>query len=657
MRRLFILVSLTVGAFSCASPSAKTAAGDGASDRNTDIPGSIDRIEDPVVVLGAQLSQLQQVDAGSIVAFSRVEGAWVQVPVQVDERVVQDFCEIYGKSSGRWGSEPACKTNRVVEALFYADPETFTGPDTNPAFDADDELVFMARDGGDRVVDWSAPEGVVAGSGVELSLLDDTDEAWIYLFERQDPGLEPGAGRDYVRYQLSLHGIDYKTEYDLYGYNCGGDDGRCEPSMTEDSVIEGAVYSRHFAARWVTDRLQITAGDATGVDILDLHQSRFGPDSCGRHVLTYSTAEGAFVANKDGPVRAIRSYLGANSGPLTQRDHHFYDHREDIVTHLRVHAISKGLMDLFDYSEAAVGMTYFNDLNPDGLTIDGVPDAANDTAAQQWELVTGPQGSLVMTGLIDVSFDVSFAHFFWADERDPSYHQCNTSDTLDAPDSQAFGTSGTWLDGPLPDTDPKNGSSDHSMNTRVIYFQPPGLDVASAQALAQRAAAPVAVRTRPIGLAGTGEDCGDGTCGPGEDASCALDCLPVDGSCGDTLCLPPETSAVCPADCGGSDEGVDDCGDGVCDGSVENELSCASDCWPAYTDALDCAERACDGLLDACADEAECVELVVCVADCVATGSGATQCISDCATTAETPASEVDAATELLVCGSSSGCF
>ena len=208
--------------------------------------------------------------------------------MQVDERLIQDFCEIYGKSSGLWNGEPACKTSKVVTALFYADAGTFTGADPDPLLDLDDEVVFMARDGGDRVGTWSDPAGVVPGSGVELELRDGDDLAWVYLFQRDGSELEPSANEDYIQYTFSLKGLDYKTDYDLYGTSCGGEDATCNPTMTEESIIEGAAYTRRFVARWVTDFLQITAGDSTGVDILDLHQSRFGPDNCGRHVLTYS---------------------------------------------------------------------------------------------------------------------------------------------------------------------------------------------------------------------------------------------------------------------------------------------------------------------------------------------------------------------------------
>ena len=655
MNRLHLTILLLSFTLGCSTDGKPTPTG------SSDLPGGLTRAEDPVVLTGAHVSSLGGADARDIVAFARQNDAWKQIPVQVDERLVQDFCEIYGKSSGRWEAEPACKTSKVVTALFYADAETFTGADPDPSLDLDDEVVFMARDGGDRVGTWSDPAGVVPGSGVELTLQDGDDQAWVYLFEREGDGLEADAGADYVQYSFSLEGVDYKSEYDLYGTGCGGEDAICNPTMTEDSTIEGAAYTRHFVARWMTDELQITAGDATGVDILDLHQSRFGPESCGRHVLTYSTAEGAFIANIDGPVRAIRSYLGANSGPLTQRDHLFYDRREDIVTQLRVHATSQGIMDLMDYSEAAIGMTYFNDLNPDGLTIDGIEDTANEEGVPQWELITGEQGSLVMTGTINSSFDATMARFFWADDTTPSFPQCDTSTILDAPDSHAFGMSGVWLDGALPDTDPKNGSVEHTLTRRMLYYREPGLALESALALVAGAQQPVEVRARPAGSPIDADACGDGTCSDGEAGTCALDCLPVDGSCGDTVCLPPENSTSCPSDCAFDPSDVstppDDCGDGTCDPAVENELSCAADCWPEYSDALECARASCGGELDACADEDGCVSLVLCVAECVETGGNATACIEDCAT--ETGATEFErtSATDLLICGNANDCF
>jgi len=160
--------------------------------------------------------------------------------------------------------------------------------------------------------------------------------------------LNPGAGRDYVTYQFTLLAGTYPTNYNLgKGPN------------PENSIISNAWYRTHFSDRWIRDELNIYAGGAGGLDILDRHKDMFGPGVCNRTENTFSDGEGAFIANKDGPVRAIRSYLGANSGPITQRDHFFYERRQDMLTHLRVHPIP-GLIDLYDYSTNAIGMVYFN---------------------------------------------------------------------------------------------------------------------------------------------------------------------------------------------------------------------------------------------------------------------------------------------------------
>ncbi|MEM6294138.1 MAG: hypothetical protein AAGA54_22860 [Myxococcota bacterium] len=622
-----------------------------------DIPGALDRDEDPVVVLGAQLGALREVDAGDVVAFARVDGGWSQVPVQVDERAVKDFCEVYGENSGLWNPSgaPPCGTDGALTSLVYTDSNTFTGPDPQPQLDDDDEVVFMAQDAGDRVGPWAEPEGVVAGSGVELELADGDDRAYIYLFERDGKALQPSAGRRYVEYAFALaDGIDYDTNYDLYGFNCGGDAPNCNPSMTEDSTVQTASYTSHFAARWVGDELTITTEGAPGVDILDIRQGRFGPDTCARHVLTYSTSRGAYVANKNGPVRAIRSVIGANSGPLTMRTHRFYEQREDIVTNLRVHALGVGIMAVFDYSPEAIGMTYFNDLNPQGLLIDGVPDEVDESGVAEWEMVTGDQGTLVMTGTVDTSLNTESARFFWADDVEPDFLQCDTSQTLDAPDASAYGTSGTWFEGALPNTDPRS-TSDHLMFSKVVYVQAPNLPMDDAMRLVEHAREPIAAFARAMGDRGTGESCGDGICGDGE--SCTFDCAPVDGSCGDTICETPETSTTCPEDCPGGKESPTACGDTVCDPALENQLLCTQDCWPAAAGPLNCIDNACESLYQACADEDECVALVVCVAPCLQGGGEAEACLATCSDTVAASPMNAEVADGLLACGTKAGCL
>ena len=345
----------------------------------------VSRPEDPVVVTGRTLTPLLGVAPDRVAAFRREAGAWVPIPVQVDERALVDF-----------GSEPSANgvpgsTGTVygtqaigVAVLQYTDPETWVGPDPNPAVDRNDEVALMARDAGDQALGAEPPEHVDAATGLELSITDPLEpgaQSWVYLFAH-DGTLDPSAGQHLVDYDFSLASGDYKATYL-----------RAEGPNPEDSTVTTAAYAHHFSDRWVDDELHVTVGDATGVDILDRHRNQFAPFECGRSEDTFSDGEGAFVVNRVGPVRAIRSYVGANSGPLSQRTHLFYEARHEILSDLRVHPIP-GMMEIFDYSPAAAGMTYRNSAMGADVTIDGVPDVVS-TARSFWEMVRGAQGSLI----------------------------------------------------------------------------------------------------------------------------------------------------------------------------------------------------------------------------------------------------------------------
>src|SRR4051812_12965165 len=409
---------------------------------------TLNRPEDPVVMTGAQLPALQRVAAGDVVAFRYVNG-WQQMPVQVDERKQVNFTTVY---------------NNTVSANFtttvYADPGTFTGADSNANVDADDEIAFMAKDVGVQAPsDATTPAGAVAGSGVKVkvhSSLGSGSDGWIYLYKRSD-NLSPGAGVSYVNYNFNLLSGAYKTTYKL-----------TDGPNPEDSTVTTPYYVDHFSDRWLNDQIKVKTGNASEADILDRHKATLGPGSCGRSEDTFDDAEGAFIANKSGPVRAIRSYIGANSGPLTQREHIFYEQREDIRTFLRVHAVP-GPWDFFDYSAAADGMKYRNNLNTGGVTIDGNPDSA--TAGRiDWETVDGPQGGLSMVHTLSTDAPGLNVTSHYLDDSTPG----TGAETQCTGDAQAFGESGPWINSNLPNTDPRNAPFNNLASTRSIYFEEPG---------------------------------------------------------------------------------------------------------------------------------------------------------------------------------------
>ncbi len=431
---------------------------------------TLDRDRDPVVLTGLDLPSFSGLPVDRIAAF-RFQAGWIQIPIQVDERDVVTFNQVYG------GGYPQAEG---IDVETYTDPGTYVGADTDPLFDGDDELVFMAADAGDRTaLAWNRPPGLIAGSGIEVAISDPLDGGmgYVYLFET-DGTLDPGAGVSYGSYTFDLLAGSYPDDYDLAN----------GPNL-EDSEFVSPLYRTHFSDRWIRDELEVTTAGSSGVDILDRHKNLFGPGVCQRTEETFSNGEGAFFANLSGPVRSIRSYMGANSGPLTQREHIFYEGRQDIVTSLRVHAIP-GVMDLYDYSPDATGMTYYNDLNPVGVVVDGLPDAVSPGAVQ-WEMATGAQGALIVAHSVETDISAFAYTSYYSDDATPSVNQC-TGDAFE------YATSGLWIDQGIPNTDPILVTYNTLRATRVVYYEAPGQGVADAEFRFAQATTPLDFATLPL---------------------------------------------------------------------------------------------------------------------------------------------------------------
>ena len=377
-----------------------------------------ERDSEPVVVTGADTPRLTGSDPDGVVAFSWIDGAWLQVPVQVDERKMIDFRPVR-QLNFTDGNE--------FRAMAYADPDTWAeadgvpqtvtvssdrgsgavipGTTGDPTLDADDEIAMMAADAGDSAAGRKAPEGVDPETRTPVKVTDPLDPGnsrFIYLF-RTTEGLEPSAGSDYVSYDQayspSLAG-GYRS-----GYNYGsiGDNANGPPVNPEASIVSTPRYEIGIPGRWMIDRLVIAAGDGE-LDILDGDKSTVSPTGCGRNELTFSRGGGGFIANIDGPVRAIRSFIGANSGTFTQREYVFYEGLFENRTFLRVHPGINQFVTAMDMSPAAVGMTYRNQNNPAGATIDGVQDSLV-TGPFDWEQFSGDQGSI--TNVARFTTDIS----------------------------------------------------------------------------------------------------------------------------------------------------------------------------------------------------------------------------------------------------------
>ena len=414
------------------------------------------RSADPAVIPGSLVPSLIGVPVADVVAFRWVSG-WGQIPVQVDQRKRVELNTVYEK--------PANTTN-PVNVVVYADPKTYVGAGSG-SLTSLDYIVVMARAIGSQTPPaFSEPAGVVHNTGVRVQAKDPLTGAngYFYLFRRSGTTRLSGMGHHNVAYySFGLLSGAYKT---TYKFDAGPN--------PENSTVSTASYTRHFGDRWLDDVTTVKTGSATRADIVDRHKALFAPGNCNRSGDTFDAAEGAYIANIVGPLRAIRSYVGANSGLYTERTHIFYDQREDIVTDLRVHPIPS-VMDFWDYSPAASGMRYTNDKNLAGVVVDGSPDSPA-SGAPLWEKVDGAPGAAthVQRSVTNVT-GLSQTNYYFDDSTDPSpVTQCTG-------DAVSYGSSGSWINSTIPNTDPHVGAASSFQGRDSIFYEAPGQATSVAQ--------------------------------------------------------------------------------------------------------------------------------------------------------------------------------
>jgi len=448
---------------------------------------------EPVVLTGENVPSLAGIPPAQLVGFRYASGVWTQIPIQIDEQAVGALGRAYAGVNPLECDQPTyciSLTGAVVQ-LYYTDPTTHTGADPDVSFDRDDELVFMAGDAGaEAPADAPRPPGLQSRVGVKVTISEPRpggSSAHVYLF-RHNGALSSGAGKSYVTYNFSLASGEYLPSYDREGTSADANrrTGDAAGANPENTTLTTSYYSQHFADRWILDRLQITAPGASGVDILDRYKTSFAPGSCARTEYTGSRGEGAFIVNISGPVWAIRSYLGFNSGPLVQRQHIFYERFSDVTTFLRVHPIP-GIVDFFDYSAAATGMTYRNNQNLQGLVIDGRPDD-HRAGTLEWESVQGPQGTLIMAHTLTTSVAGLVRTSFYDDAITSQFIQCTG-------DNSAYAASGNWITSEIANTDPRLPGVATLSVRRQMLFAGPNVTPANIDNLLADIKAPLDART------------------------------------------------------------------------------------------------------------------------------------------------------------------
>ena len=474
--------------------------------------GLDDRDSEPVVLTGADTPLLTGADPQAVVAFSWF-GSWQQVPVQVDERKMIDYRPV---------RQLSFNSTNEFRAMAYADPDTWAeadgvpqtvttpgdrgsgavipGTTGDPTLDENDEIAMMSEDAGGSAAGKKAPDGVDPATLTPVKVTDPLDPGqsrYIYLFLTDD-GLDPDANSDYVSYDQVYSPALAGGYRDGYDFGKLGDDVNGPPINPEDSLITTSRYEIGIPGRWMIDRLVIAAGEGD-TDILDGDKSTVSPNGCSRNELTFSRGGGGFIANIDGPVRAIRSFIGANSGTFTQREYVFYEGMFENRTFLRVHPGINQFVTAMDLSADAVGMTYRNELNPAGVPIDGVPDAPV-AGPFDWEQFSGAQGSVTNVARYTSDIEGMTRSSYYQDSANPP----SNSSMLCSGDSHSYGAAGPMLTTPQNNTDPTLVGNypdlplSHFESVRYSWFDGPEADAGLAELRSEQVDNPLEVETQGI---------------------------------------------------------------------------------------------------------------------------------------------------------------
>lgn len=151
---------------------------------------SLNRPFDPIVIQGRELKSFTGGSKRTCVCALRVmawrNGAWETIPFQVDQknRPIK---------VGGWKNDFVYKD----EPDYVLNTGRHQGRE-RPYFGEDDELVFMARDGGDRIAQAGWPKGITSGAEIELGANGGAGKAWAYLFSFDEP--PPLSPQKYIEY-------------------------------------------------------------------------------------------------------------------------------------------------------------------------------------------------------------------------------------------------------------------------------------------------------------------------------------------------------------------------------------------------------------------------------------------------------------------------
>ncbi len=318
---------------------------------------TLQRKEDAIIIAGSELKTLTGARIDSLRVFSSRENKFSPIPYQIDER--------------------DAKGNLVLP-----EGERLNRDDPPGTLDKNDELVFMAKDLGDRI---RLDNNDNIKDALELELTDPLtgQQGWAYLLRFGNPPAPSPV--DYIDYSAEANRVD--SSYYTIGFIPG--------QLTIDyEAIHGC---RGGSNQDIIDRLKLRIKAKLRRHLSGLSFGRT-EDDFRLKILSY----------KDGAIRIIvkgkpKVYLvfGWYLPFESMNEYYYLNHRESLqIINIPV-KLSKifsqfRFQGLMDHNHLARGMTFYNSKNLQGFKIDGKTSEGErnmDLSEYEWMALTGPQGT------------------------------------------------------------------------------------------------------------------------------------------------------------------------------------------------------------------------------------------------------------------------
>ncbi len=368
-----------------------------------------DRRYEPVVIKHREMPIWQDLPLEHLYlfAYDAWTGTWRPMPFQIDE--------VYNTEDPCKPGVPGARRDFYVQV----GSANVIAADANPAFDFDDELIFLVGDMGDRAPDdaWIDDPDARSHRRWEIAVADPLNPSW----------------RAYAYlYQSSTLHVEVPAPYGF----------AFDPVQ---QVIETSMYRlRLNPTSGVVEDIAIRPPYGTGVDFFDTQKIRFAGylDFFGQATFTVGLGGAPAANERDNlylypPSEVMRHYFGYTARPVgrlvrTVRQTvkfgilrldevafyvkgYFYPYSATVLGGVNLdpaklkevfHSQDDIYIELellrqsWDFNSNAVGMEFHNRFNQ-GVLIDGQPDVVNTTVrlpVREWALVTGPQGSMLTYG-------------------------------------------------------------------------------------------------------------------------------------------------------------------------------------------------------------------------------------------------------------------